>query len=165
MIVVKLAFKTATGTDLVLPFLVVPYICERIAGQPVTLARDTITYPHLFGLNLVDDSGVSESLDISVYWKLATGRVRHGKTGPTAIETVLGWVYGETITNLHALKLEASVLQCHDCDLDQRLKKFWDLETLGIKEGEMPAYRGYCLSGQQVLCSASLEKPTSTSSG
>ena len=47
------------------------------------------------------------------------------------------------ITNLitaHALKLEASVLQCHVCDLDQRLKKFWDLETIGIKEGEMPAY-------------------------
>ncbi|KAL5490750.1 hypothetical protein EMCRGX_G015929, partial [Ephydatia muelleri] len=154
--VVKLAFKTATGTDLVLPFLVVPSICEPIAGQPVTLARDT--YPHLFGLNLADDSSASESLDISVligadhYWKLATGRVRRGKTGPTAIETVLGWVLsgpvpgitcGETITNLisaHALKLEASVLQCHDCDLDQRLKKFWDLETLGIKEGEMPAY-------------------------
>ena len=72
--VVKLAFKTATGTDLVLPFLVVPSICEPIAGQPVTLARDT--YPHLFGLNLADDSSASESLDISVligadhYWKL-----------------------------------------------------------------------------------------------
>ena len=154
--VVKLAIKTATGTDLVLPFLVVPSICEPIAGQPITLARDT--YPHLFGLNLADDSGRSESLAISIligadhYWKLATGRVRRGKTGPTAIETVLGWVlsgpvpgitFGETSTNLisaHALKLETSVLQCHDCDLDQRLKKFWDLETLGIKEGEMPAY-------------------------
>ncbi|KAL5475335.1 hypothetical protein EMCRGX_G025132 [Ephydatia muelleri] len=94
--VVKLAFKTATGTDLVLPFLVVPSICEPIAGQPVTLARDT--YPHLFGLNLAEDSSASESLDISVligadhYWKLATGRVRRGKTGPTAIETVLGWL-------------------------------------------------------------------------
>ena len=154
--VVKLAIKTATGTDLVLPFLVVPSICEPIAGQPITLARDT--YPHLFGLNLADDSGRSESLAISIligadhYWKLATGRVRRGKTGPTAIETVLGWVLsgpvpgitcGETSTNLisaHALKLETSVLQCHDCDLDQGLKKFWDLETLGIKEGEMPAY-------------------------
>eukprot|EP00731_Ephydatia_muelleri_P007346 Em0003g1594a len=31
----------------------------------------------------------------------------------------------------------------HDCDLDQRLKKFWNLETLGIKEGEMPAYNQF----------------------
>ena len=68
--VVKLAFKTATGTDLVLPFLVVPSICEPIAGQPVTLARDT--YPHLFGLNLADDSSVSESLDISVLTEQTT---------------------------------------------------------------------------------------------
>ena len=157
--VVKLAIKTATGTDLVLPFLVVPSICEPIAGQPITLARDT--YPHLFGLNLADDSDRSESLAISIligadhYWKLATGRVRRGKTGPTAIETVLGWVLsgpvpgitcGETSTNLisaHALKLETSVLQCHDCDLDQRLKKFWDLETLGIKEGESQEWRQF----------------------
>ena len=157
--VVKLAIKTATGMNLVLPFLVVPSICEPIAGQPITLARDT--YPHLFGLNLADDSGRSESLAISIligadhYWKLATGRVRRGKTGPTAIETVLGWVLsgpvpgitcGETSTNLisaHALKLETSVLQCHDCDLDQRLKKFWDLETLGIKEGESQEWRQF----------------------
>ena len=164
--VVKLAIKTATGMNLVLPFLVVPSICEPIAGQPITLARDT--YPHLFGLNLADDSGMSESLGISVligadhYWKLATGRVCRGKTGPTAIETVLGWVLsgpvpgitcGETSTNLvsaHALKLETSVLCCHDCDLDQRLKKYWDLETLGIKEGEMPAYSQFmeCITFQ-----------------
>ena len=44
------------------------------------------------------------------------------------------------LISAHALKLEASVLQCHDCDLDIRLKEFLNLETLGIKEGEMPAY-------------------------
>ena len=68
---------------------------------------------------------------------------------------MLGWVLSgpvpgimceEASTNLisaHALKLEASVLQRHDCDLDQRLKKFWNLETLGIKEGEIPAYNQF----------------------
>ena len=154
--VVKLGIKTAAGADLFLPFLVVPSICKPITGQPVALAKDT--YPHLFGLNLADNSDTVESLGINVligadnYWKLATGRVRRGKTGPTAIETVLGWVLSgpvpgimceEASTNLisaHALILEASVLQCHDCNLDQRLMEFWNLETLGIKEGEMPAY-------------------------
>ena len=67
--VVKLAIKSATGTDLVLPFLVLPFICEPITGQPVALAWNT--YPHLFGLNLADDS---ESLAIAIligadpYW-------------------------------------------------------------------------------------------------
>ena len=41
--VVKLGIKTAAGTNLVLPFLVVPSICEPITGQPVALAKDT--YP------------------------------------------------------------------------------------------------------------------------
>ena len=92
--VVKLAIKTATGTDLVLLFLVVPSICEPIAGQPITLARDT--YPHLFGLNLADNSGMSESLGINVligadhYWKLVTGKVRCCKTGPTAYRDCVG---------------------------------------------------------------------------
>ena len=96
--VVKLAIKTAAGTDLVLSFLVVPSICERITRLPVTLARDTC--PHLFGLNLANN-----------------------RTYSTAIETALGWVLSgpvpgimceEVSINLisaHALKLEVSVLQ------------------------------------------------------
>ncbi|KAL5503390.1 hypothetical protein EMCRGX_G010330 [Ephydatia muelleri] len=67
------------------------------------------------------------------------------------VETIVVKTFGcqekvqlcDVVKLAHALKLEASVLQRHDCDLDQRLKKFWNLETLGIKEGEMPAYNQF----------------------
>ena len=54
-----------------------PSICDPIIGQPVMLARDT--YPHLFGLNLADNSDTSESLGINIligtdnYWSWQQG--------------------------------------------------------------------------------------------
>jgi hypothetical protein len=76
--------------------------------------------------------------------------------GPTAVETRLGWVLSGPVqgarfqassTNFissHVLKQEASCVQHHDLEqLDSQLKRFWDLETLGIGEAEPDVY-GRC---------------------
>ena len=73
--------------------------------------------------------------------------MRLGVNGPTALESRFGWVLSRpvhcspvqvTCTNLissHVLKQEASCIQHHDLEqLDLELKRFWDLETLGIGE-------------------------------
>ncbi|KAL5514973.1 hypothetical protein EMCRGX_G000071 [Ephydatia muelleri] len=116
-------------------------------------------FPHLAGIELADTDCNDQGLEISIligsdlYWTLVTGRVRRGVNGPTALETRFGWVlsgpvHGSPVqvssTNLissHVLKQEASCVQHHDLErLDLQLKRFWDLETLGIGEAEPDVY-------------------------
>ena len=127
-----------------------------VSCQPLALVKER--FRHLSNLELADHGCVNGSLEITIliganhYWKLVTGKVTHGTTGPTAIHTVLGWVLSGPAPNIsdsdatlnlisaHALKVEALTLQCNDCNLDQRLKEFWDLETLGIRKSESLVY-------------------------
>ena len=44
------------------------------------------------------------------------------------------------LISAHALKVEAFTFQCKDCSLDQRIKEFRDLETLGIRKNESSLY-------------------------
>ncbi len=79
------------------------------------------------------------------YWELVTGNVCEGPTGPIALHTKLGWVLSGPTTqgdsdqctvNLsvtHVLSAEADSVEM--CPLDEQLKSFWDLESLGIHEG------------------------------
>ena len=47
---------------------------------------------------MADTSTLGDTLDINVligadyYWQFATGNIRRGISGPTGIETKLGWV-------------------------------------------------------------------------
>ncbi len=67
--------------------LVVPFICNPLTSQLVTLSRDS--YEHLLGLELADSADVSDVLEIDVligldtYWDLVTGKVIRGRDGPT----------------------------------------------------------------------------------
>ena len=79
------------------------------------------------------------------YWSIATGQVKRGQNGPTAIETRLGWVLSGPVNGLlqeksalinvvntcftHLLKIET---YCDEVSLDQSLQRFWELESLGI---------------------------------
>ena len=152
--VVNLAIKTKNGMSLVVSLLTVPMVCEPLSGQPLNLASEH--FPYLAGLELADSSSLEDNLDIGIligadqYWKLVTGKIRQEGTGPTAVETKLGWVlsgpvpgvsHGGTSVNFvstHVLKVE-----CSDCDLDTTLKAFWDLDTLGIKDNESSVYEDF----------------------
>ena len=52
-------------------------------------------FPHLSELELADTGGEAD-IDVLVgsdlYWSLVTGRIVRDENGPTAIETVFGWV-------------------------------------------------------------------------
>ena len=84
-----------------------------------------------------------------VYWSLVTGEIRRGSSGPMAIQTKVGWVLSgptsglETSINLslcnttHTLMTVVTVCGTGlEQVLDEQLKWFWDLETLGIVDGE-----------------------------
>ncbi|KAL5472994.1 hypothetical protein EMCRGX_G027441 [Ephydatia muelleri] len=95
------------------------------------------------------DADPSERSEIDVligadyYWKVATGRIKHGRVGPTAVETRFGWVLSgpvpgfsqTTISNFvssHVLKVGCTD-QLDLASLDKKLQAFWDLDTMGIR--------------------------------
>ena len=150
--VIELKVATTDGEFLTLPVVVVPHICDPVHTCSVDTA--TTTYSHLRGLELADPVVDESDLEIDIligsdhYWKVVTGRVVRGESGPIAIETRLGWILSgpsqeveSTVINFAATHsshlLRVNSVTDHE-DLDAGLKKFWDLESLGILKEEHP---------------------------
>ena len=91
------------------------------------------------------------------YWQLVTGEVVKDEEGPTAMNTRLGWVLSgpaetnsvetESATNLactHVLKCATNPLIDGDgAELDHEMRKFWELESLGIQPEEASDYEEF----------------------
>ena len=98
--------------------------------------------------NLADFSDGSSSLEVDIfigsdyYWSLVTGEVCHGNSGPIAIQTKRGCPLPlreseQSSVNLittHVLRADA--LQPELEPLDDTLRSFWELESLGIRGPE-----------------------------
>ena len=134
-----------------------PTICAPLSTK-VKLSE----YPHLDGLELadVDDRDIrndSDSIDILLgadhYWDIVTGDVVHGAHGSTAVSSKLGWLLSgwskkpqsdsHTFNNLIIAADEfdnSSTVRDHD-RLTASLKRFWELESMGINsvESEIPS--------------------------
>ena len=84
------------GQSRQLMLFMVPFICEPLSCQLVSLCQDT--FDHLTSLDLDDNShGLSHlQVDILVgsdqYRNLVTSELRQGQSGPVTIETELRWV-------------------------------------------------------------------------
>lgn len=111
-------------------------------------------YDHLVWLDLADSADIDDSLEVDVliesdfYWSLVTGRVRWGRSRPTAIQTkVLSGPVDQqetsvslTLTATHTLKIDTYPVE-HN--LDDQLRRFWELESLGILKGEPSVYEKF----------------------
>ena len=86
------------------------------------------------------------------YWSLVTGQVIRGDSGPTAIHTKVGWILSgpanhlEVAVNLalastHTLKID--VHPSMETALDDCLKRFWDLESVGVVKEETSVYERF----------------------
>jgi len=129
----------------------------RTTVWPTNITCHGVLY-YIAELDLADYSYGTEQLEIDMligsdnYWKLVTSTLISRSGGPTAVHTRLGWgpVEGlqsqNTSCNLvstHALKVDAYVQEESDCSLDRALQTFWDLECLGIQEGEIDVYQQF----------------------
>lgn len=91
------------------------------------------------------------------YWNFVSGIVRRGETtGPIALYTKLGWVLSGPVitdcqnkpecavnlTSTHVLRVDTTALESEEMPngLQEQLSKFWDLETLGIRQDEISVY-------------------------
>jgi len=153
--VVTVSICSKEGSHINVLFSAVPLICEPLSCQPVAYTKQQ--YSHLSNL---DFSQVGEELQIDAligsdhYWQLVSGRVMRGESGPTAIHTQLGWVLSgpvggasDTTSNPTCLPSSHSFHISHSSDssisLDNLLKAFWDLKSLGIRQDEPSVYEEF----------------------
>ena len=128
-----------------LKLITVPFICQPLATQ--LLHAYASKYPHLTDLDLADSSTSDGTADIDLligsdyYWDFVTGRVKRGDTGPVAIHTTFGWILSGTTPTPTDVEIPSSFLITHTFrtdaeNLDETLRAFWDLETLGLRSDE-----------------------------
>ena len=133
----------------------VPNICEPLSCQPISTCVEANN--HLLSLDLADHSDGNAQLPVDMligcdyYWDLVTGSICRSEGGPTAIHTKLGWVLsGPTLSSNLAMRSATTCSTTHllrvDCQtlestqLEQQLRSFWELESLGIHEEEKTLY-------------------------
>ena len=157
--VVELEVSPQIGGSLKMSFLSVPLICEPISGQSIPYAVST--YKELASLEFSDYSQGDSSLKVDIliglyqYWKLVTGEVIRCLNGPTAVHIRLGWVLSGPVlgspppgiasvnlVNTHSLRVDAYQRQTEN-ELDNQLKMFWDLDSLGVKYDEPSVYEEF----------------------
>ena len=125
--------------------LTFPVICS-----PVAIRLDINEFQHLEGLEFADEiDGRSEMIDILLgadYYEVVTGEIIKGDTGPTAVASKFAWlltgpvklrgaVPTYTAANLVINGNGATQLPGdNNHALSDALRKFWDLESLGIIE-------------------------------
>lgn len=138
----------------------VPSICEPLSCQPITACVEA--NHHLLSLDLADTSNGNTQLPVDMligcdhYWDLVTGSICRCEGGPTAIHTKLGWVLsGPTLSSNPALRSAVNCSTTHllrvDCQalestLEEQLRSFWELESLGIHEEERTLFDDFASS-------------------
>lgn len=140
--IVEMAVQTYSGRPFDMEAMVVPFICEPLKNQSTLSAKKK--HKHLRELKLSDPTRKDEVLKIDLlvgldyYWSLVTGNIRKGKTGPTAIQTRVGWVLSgvtgipEATTTANLLFTTTHLLATtttEEDSLDKRLKTFWHLAS------------------------------------
>ena len=141
-----------------MPFLSVPLICEPLSNQPISNVAEHCEY--LSGLDLADRCGtdimeIDMLIGLDNYWKLVTGKVIYEGEGPIAVQTKLGWVLCGPVPGLvcqytscnivstQLLTVDVYVSEESGQSLDDNVKKFWDLESLGIEQGMPDIYADF----------------------
>ena len=93
---VSVGLRVKYGQVKVLTLFSVPRICDPLMPHPLADTKEM--YPHLSGLELADDPGDAQELQVDIligsdyYWQFITGQLQRGTSGPVAIQTCLGCV-------------------------------------------------------------------------
>ncbi|XP_046864671.1 uncharacterized protein LOC124459195 [Xenia sp. Carnegie-2017] len=148
---VHLSLKGKNGNRIITA-LCFPNICS-----PLTTTIDLNHYPHLMELQLSDtnilsgrktDSNIDILIGADYYFDIMTGEIIRSEGGPVVINSEFGWIItgqmndGEAnskFSNVNLIiedysfskefPLDKRELKLHEC-----LKRFWEIESMGIKE-------------------------------
>ena len=152
---VQVAIRCADNLTVYINAFVVPLICSPLSNQAINFAKDV--YPHLRNLPLADCGDGIADLEIDVmigadfvHCFLLDQVVRGEQPlSPVAILTRFGYVLSgpvqvpsrntcsSNITVSHVLKTDAMIFQ-RDNEVNEQLKEFWNCESLGIQNDNVP---------------------------
>ena len=128
--IVRVRAKTCDGPDAELTLLTVPFICEPLAVQPISLCRDT--YNHLSCLELADASDGNTPLEVDLligsdyYWQQLTGEIRLTLPWKEA-HAPLPTNYGMAVRRLRGLhrrlRQNPAILQEYDRTIQDQIEK------------------------------------------
>ena len=132
----------------------IPTICSPIANQAVDVAARS--YSHLSDLPLASDVDIDMLTGADYFWSIVIGVVRRDEEGPVAMETKLGWVLSGIMTEncydsaslvnaaTHCMEvLSVSEEEQQNSRLEDQLRKFWELESIGISVKEPTVYEKF----------------------
>ena len=129
----------------------VPTICLPLCDQRIKYAKEN--FEHIKDLDLADTGEGELDVDLLIgsdfYWSVFSGTVLRGDgCGPVALESKVGWILSGSLqgnnvekrynvnlvgTPTHVVLIETK----GNVDLiENKLSRFWDLETLGIRDNE-----------------------------
>ena len=150
--VVTVQLKSNVEESIDLKVLSVPFICMPFKNQPIK-----ITQRDSGNLREIDfaDTGVHYDIDLLIgsdcYWKLFTGKTLKGKNNTViASGSKFGWVLNGTVEKktkegenftfanniVHVCHIQVHLLN----KLDLQMKRFWELESIGILNKEKQPY-------------------------
>ncbi|KRZ81593.1 hypothetical protein T08_4516, partial [Trichinella sp. T8] len=113
--------------------LVLPKICGKIRQAPVKLSE----WPHLSNLPVADQCEertftIDVLIGLDYYFNLVGGDVRRDPAGgPVAIHSQLGWILCGQTTSRPTTAVTTLLTHVEE-SADQILRRFWDLEAIGI---------------------------------
>ncbi|RUA05998.1 MAG: hypothetical protein DSY43_03210 [Gammaproteobacteria bacterium] len=148
--VVKLEIRPVAGEKaIVIEAYVVPKI-SSIQNERAELARKQ--YGHLKGLYFSDVCKGQKELEVDILigadflWSFQRGRIIRGKPDePVAVETELGWVLSGPLKGPPAGEgsVMSFITQVEQMPLSEDFHRFWDLETVGVKEEQSEACESF----------------------
>ena len=143
--IVEVAMQSKCAQVLYLRAVVVEKICSPLQRQTVNMAKEN--FEHLKGLTLADENdGGPVEIEILIgldnYWRIVTGQVVKGRNGPVAMASKFGYILSGPATDTKIMMVNhpsttilTKCLFVEDSqNLNFKLDKFWDLESIGIKE-------------------------------
>ncbi|XP_065182497.1 uncharacterized protein LOC135813325 [Sycon ciliatum] len=133
--VVRLSIATLEGSPVSVAAVAVPLISAPISRQfPTEVAESLAPFSTL---QLADDCTGAANVDILIgadhYWEFTEGNVIRGSDTLVAIATKLGWVLSGCPKPSAPASAATHVFAVTAEQLEQQLKRFWDLESLGIQ--------------------------------
>ena len=150
----EFTIKPRFGEAIKINAIAVPTICAPIGGQVIKEAIKS--HPFLQKIYLADDGTHPDTpigllLGADMYWKMVSCEIkRDDSSGLMAINSVFGWLLNGPVargnqfsvnlisSDVTVMKIQSYVTE--EKNLSNELHKFWDLDTIGIKENESSVY-------------------------
>ncbi|XP_066916600.1 uncharacterized protein [Clytia hemisphaerica] len=121
------------GGSFPLSALVVP----TITSSPLNPSVEFQHHEHLASLDLADDFTTPQEeicvlIGVDQYHRFVSGETVRRSSGPVATKSVFGWLVSGPIEGTSSSFSNSLLLSSQTPSIDERLSRFWDLESMGI---------------------------------